>query len=214
MRAAAFLLCVLSGGAPAAVLLDRIAVTVGKEVITEGDLYDEIRVTAFLNGQPLDFSPPARRRAAERLVDQELIRREMNLARYPQPETSEAQKILAELKKKRFRGEAEYTQALKQYGITGRLLLEHILWQIAALRFTDYRFQPGIPPPNEATRQHLEKNVEERASAEAKTPPRPIPQTDGDSESGVPDSVDQEMDAWLKQARTTTRIDFRLEVFQ
>ena len=61
---------------PAAVL-DRIAVTVGNDAITESEVMEEIRITSLLNNEPLDFSAPARRAAAERLVDQYLIRQEL-----------------------------------------------------------------------------------------------------------------------------------------
>ena len=36
--------------APAATVLDRIAVTLGKDVITASEVEQEIRVTAFING--------------------------------------------------------------------------------------------------------------------------------------------------------------------
>ena len=56
--------------------LDRIAVSVGQDVITESKVILDLRVAAFLEGKPLDLSTPARRKSAERLVDQLLILRE------------------------------------------------------------------------------------------------------------------------------------------
>lgn len=215
MRAATILLLSVCASASAAVLLDRIAVTIGNDVVTEGEIYDEIRITSFINGDRLDFSPAARRRAAERLVDQALIRREMNISSYPQPEASESQKILQQLKQKRFHGDdSAYRAALEQYGVSDEQVKAHVLWQLTALRFTDYRFLPGAPEPTQATHEHLEKKSQQRASAEARVPPKPTPRTDGESESAVPPGVDQELDAWLKQARSTTQIDFRQEAFQ
>jgi hypothetical protein len=123
-------------------LLDRIAVTVGGDVITESQVLDEIRIVAFLNsGQP-DFSPAARRRAAERLIDQTLIRREMRISQFPEPKQAEAQQVLDELKRKRFHTEAAFRDALAKYGITSTELLAHLRWELAALRFTSYRFRP------------------------------------------------------------------------
>ena len=65
--------------------IDRIAVVVGNQVITESEVILEARLTAFLNGQPLDLSAAPRRAAAERLVDQQLIRSEMQVGGYPMP---------------------------------------------------------------------------------------------------------------------------------
>lgn len=159
------------------VLLDRIAVTAGSEVITEGQVLDEIRIVAFLNREDPDFSPPARRRTAERLVDQALIRREMRISQFPEPAPGEAEKMLAEIKRKRFKTEEAFQKALEAYGISEQYLLAHLRWQLAALRFTDYRFRPMA-----AARQAA--------------------------------SVDQQMEAWLKQARASARIRFFEEAFR
>ncbi len=149
-------------------ILDRIAVTVGDEVITEGQVLDEIRIVAFLNRGPLDFSPAARRRTAERLVDQALIRREMRISKFPEPSQADAEQILKELKETRFHDDAAFRVAVEKYGISEKELLAHLRWELAALRFTEYRFHP----------------------------------------------VDQQMEAWLKQARAGVRIRFVKEAFQ
>ncbi len=175
------LLCLLCATAGAAELLDRIAVTVGNDVITEGDVYDEIRVTSFLNGTWPDLSLAAKRQAADRLVDQGLVRREMNLSREPPPAPQDAEKVIDELKQKRFHGDdAAYRKALRQYGISDQELHDHVLWQIAAVRFTNDRFGSAT-------------------------------QKDGVS---PPPNVERQLDAWLKQARAQTPIDYRREAFQ
>lgn len=191
------------------VLLDRIAVVVGGDAITETEVLDEIRITSLLNHEPLDFGADARRRAAERLVDQQLIRRDMQAAGYPEPENSEAEKMLAELKRDEFAGPGAYKTALQKYGVTEEQLKAHLLWQLAALRFTDYRFRPNAPRPGEVLREHLEARAEERAAERSGTEPR----TDGETEA-VPPQVDRQLDEWLKQARSRTRVRFREEVFR
>lgn len=176
--AAALSLLVLA--AAQTLLLDRIAVTVGDEVITEGRVLDEIRIVAFLNREQLDFSPVARRQAAEHLIDQALIRREMRISKFPEPKQGDAEQVLNELKAKRFHNDAAFREALEKYGISEKELLAHLRWEIAALRFTDYRFRP-IGAPGQGTAQN---------------------------------AVDQQMEAWLKQARAGARIRFIKEAFQ
>lgn len=200
---------VLLGAASAqTVVLDRIAVTVGTDVITETEVEEEIRVTALLNNDPVDLSPKARRDAAERLVDQDLIRRDMLLSKWPQPESSEAARLLAELKRDRFSGEASYKQALAKYEVTETQLKQHLLWQLAALRYTDYRFRPDTPPPSAALLMHLEAASKKRAQSprtdEAGTPPR---------EKGT-GNLDEQMDAWLKDARSRTRVVYNEDAFR
>ena len=67
----------------------------GRQVITELQLDEEIRVTDFLNKEPIIRDTTARRAAADRLVQQLLIRREMDVSRYPLPTDAEVDKFAA-----------------------------------------------------------------------------------------------------------------------
>ena len=77
------LLCfvVLLPGAHAEVI-DRIAVTLDNQVITQSEILREMRLTAFLNGDPLDLSGESRKKAAGRLIEQKLIRKEIEAPQY------------------------------------------------------------------------------------------------------------------------------------
>jgi parvulin-like peptidyl-prolyl isomerase len=179
-----------------AAVLDRLAMVVGNQVFTEGEVQDEVRLTQFLNQQPLDLGPEQRRAAAERLVDQQLIRNEMQIGGYPQPSQSEADAMLRNFRQEHYRSIAQFRAALEKYGITEEQLKQHLLWQLAAVRFTDARFRPvpapTLPAPSIQTADRL------RAGADAP----------------AGNSVDQQMDAWLKTARSQIRIDFKKEAFQ
>ncbi len=208
-------------------LLDRIAVRVGKDVITEGEVLDEIRITAYLNRTAPDFSAVARRRAAERLVDQDLIRHEMVVTNYPEPEASQADRLLANFKKSHFRDDAQYRAALARYGITEGELKDHLLWQLAALRFTNVRFGSESPQPPQPL-PHLEDHASQRAKSEASAEAWPAPgagqtgrlnatrrRRDSGEQTAAPSgSVDAQMDAWLKDARQRTSIEFYKEAFE
>jgi hypothetical protein len=165
-------------------VLDRIAVTVGNDAITEGEVLEEIRITSFLNNEALDFSPDARRAAAERLVDQYLIRHELASGGYTAPDSSQAAKVLADFMKKHFRSRTEYEQKLKQYGISEEDLKAHLLFQLQAIQFTELRFTQA--PANEADR----------------------------TDPAASDKVDRQLDEWLKQVRSQTRIEFKKEAFR
>ena len=158
MRAALFLCLATLAPAANAALLDRIAVTVDSDVITETEVYEEIRVVALQNGNEPDFSPAARRVAADRLVDQDLIRKEMRLSNYPQPSPADVQKMLNQLRKQRFHADDQaYRQALDHYGLTGGELRAHLAWQLMTLRFADLRFEVGTgAKAQDGTDQDLE----------------------------------------------------------
>ena len=99
--------------AASAGVLDRIAVTVGNDAITEGEVLEEIRITTFLNNEPPDLGPAARRAAAERLVDQYLIRHELASGGYAAPDAVQVDRLVEELVKTRFHGDrAAYERKL------------------------------------------------------------------------------------------------------
>ena len=221
-------LVALSLSSPAAVV-DRIAVVVGKTVITESEVLKEVRLTEFLNGQPVDPGPEQRRAAAERLVDQQLIRQEMQIGSYPQPDPAEADAVLRNLRQERYPTEAQFHDALEKYGITEDEVRRHLLWQLSVLHFTDVRFQnnllPEAPaatvtalsapagrnafePPGSAQR---DATTPSPAAADRTVQSAATPSADRAIE---PANVDSQMDAWLKETRGKTKIQFKKEAFQ
>jgi hypothetical protein len=195
LPAAVLLLLALGSAA----VVDRVAIVVDKKVITESEVLDDLRLTAFLNDQPLDLGPAARRQAAEHLVDQELIRRELESSGYPQPSAGESDALLRKLRQDRFHSLAEYRAALQKYGVAEEQLKQRLLWQLTAIRFTDLRFRPQQP---EANSQSADRATDNAAGATATVATAATP------------SVDQQMDAWLKQARANSKIAFKQEAFQ
>ena len=128
-----------------AAIVDRIAIVAGSRVIKDSDIEREIRVIDFINGENLDFSPAARKKAADRLVEQALLRREIETGRYPAANADEVDKFLAQMRHQRFPSDAAYQAALDRYGITEDQLKKHLAWQLTVLHFIEQRFRAGIP---------------------------------------------------------------------
>jgi peptidyl-prolyl cis-trans isomerase SurA len=202
----------LTSSSPAEII-DRIAVTLDNQIITESEVAREIRLSALLNGAPLDFSPDARRKAAGRLVEQKLIRREIELGRYLAPGKDEVAAML--LQSQRFQSPEDYSQALQKYGVSESDLNAHLLWQLSLLRFIDARFRPGVQVSDEEVRAYFDK--EQPKGEDAADPgkqQRFEDVRDQISETLINQLVDQQLDAWLAAARKRTRIVFHQEVFQ
>jgi hypothetical protein len=176
-----------------AAVVDRIAIVIGKQVVTESEVLDDLRLTEFIDNEPLDLSLSARRTAAEHLVDQELIRQELELSGFTKPAGSDADVLLRKFRQGRFHSLADYRAALRKYGITEDQLKRRLLWQLTAIRFTDFRFGSGQP--------ETDSQSADRSTADA-----PV--------SVLADGVDRQMDAWLKQARADTKVTFKEEAFQ
>jgi hypothetical protein len=196
-------------------IIDRIAVSVGNRVITETDLNREIRVAAFLDGVKPDFSPAGKRATAERMVEQVLIRRELEISRYPVPTAAEVAPVLAAFKKARFPQDEAYQRALAEYGVTDQDVKDLLLWQRTLLLFIEVRFQSGVQVTGQDIQDYFDKVV--KPAAEAAHPGQPIDledYRDQIEQTLTGQRADRQMDTWLKEARSHTEIVFHDEVLQ
>jgi len=213
IRSIALLLAVI---APAAAdIIDRIAVSVGSQVITTSDIDREIRVLAFLSNSKPDFSPANRRATADRMVEQKLIRHELETARYPTPNPSLIDPALAEMVAKQFHGDAAYRSALAAAGITDQDVRDELLWQHTLLAFVDDRFRPAVQISDQDVQNYFDRVVEPAAlAAHPGEPPKLDDYRDQVVKTLTGQRADEEMDRWLKEARARTAIVYHEEVFR
>jgi hypothetical protein len=205
MRFLTALLLVVLGSAE---IIDRIAVTVDKRVVTESEVLRQIRITAFLNQEEPDFSSANRRAMADKLVEQLLIRRELEGSSYGSfaaPSNSSY-----ELIKQKFKTPEEYAQALARYQLTDADIRKALEWQSTLLSFVDVRFRPGVQIPPSEIREYYDQQV---AQNPGKLPPFDDAKSDIE-EILTSQRVDNALDRWLGQARTQSRIRYMQEVFQ
>lgn len=208
------LISIAGYAAARAEIIDRIAVSVGNRVITSSEIERHARLTAFLNHEQPDLSPAGRRNTAERLVEQKLVGRELEAARYPAPAAAEAEPAMKGLRE-HYKTPAALKDALAQYGITEQQLREHLLWQLRFLRFIDLRFRPGVQVTEEEAREYFEKTVRPVAG---QANPAAAPSFDEYRErieqALTGQRVDQDLNRWLELARRRTRVEYREEAFQ
>lgn len=186
-------------------ILDRIAVSIGNRVITESELEDEIRITAFLNGGQPDLRPENKRQTAERMVDQTLVRAEMEASRYQLPTAAEAEAVLRE-QQARFPDAAAYRRALAAYGISEDDLKARLLWQLTLVRFIDVRFRPGIQISAGEIQNYF--NAHRNGLALSLDDYR-----DQIEQTLIGEAANQQVEQWLKQVRQRTRITYHEEAF-
>jgi hypothetical protein len=132
----------------AAAIVDRLAVVVGQQTITQLQLDEEIRVTALLNRRPVARDVETRRAAADRLVEQLLIRREMEQSRYPLPDEQEVDQYLEQIRTQNG-GPAGLAKALAAHDLAETTLRQHLKSQLVTLRFIEYRFRPDAAVSDE-----------------------------------------------------------------
>lgn len=208
---AALLMCCLPA---AGVVIDRIAVIVDKHVVKASDIDRDVRVTEFLNRTPLDTSPNAKRQAAQRLIDQTVIREEMDKGGYSKSNAEEVDGVVNHMVADRFgASKARFEQALSQYGTTEAQLRMQLQWQLDVLTFINDRFRPGVLVTEEQVKSYYEQHRADlqRQFPQLKTYDALTPKIRASLEG---EQLNKSFEDWLGEARKQDRIVYRQEALQ
>ena len=210
--AAVWLLCVCPATASAGEVIDCVAVTVGRSVITRSAIEEQARIAAFLNREPAELSPAVLSRTTERLIDVVLIRREMEISRYAGADPGEVEKMLARLKTGQAAVKAgDFARELENYKIDEAALRRYLALQTQTLRFVELRFRPGSSVTDgEVELFYRDHFVPEfvRANPAGKMPPELEEVRDQIEASLLEQRVDQAMEQWLKEGRSQIRVAY------
>jgi len=196
--------------------IDRIAVALGNRVITQGAVVEQVRVAGFLNRTPLALDPASMRRMAERMIEQQLLRREMESSRFPTPSEDEAKPMIEKIKRDQYPSEADYRAELAKYGIGEEALVRNLVAQLVTLRFVELRFRPS----NTVTEGEIEIYYRDTYTPRwEKTRPNsevPVIEDARDEIEQIllQEKIDQAMSEWLKAARGSARVRYFDEAFR
>lgn len=211
------LLCIaLSDSGPAAVSgqgggirLDRLLAEVNGRVITLSDLElarDLNAVLMFGRGRP----PSGMREELERLIDQELLRRELERFGMEEEEGGYVQARMDELRK----GYAEIgglPTLLRRLGLQETELVDYLRLQAKLLRFIDRRFKPFVTVGEDEIVSYYEQSFSRRLR-DAGLPVPPAAEAAEEIRSVlVEEKVNAALDEWLRNARSASRIEYFLD---
>jgi len=182
----------------AAVIVDRIVISAGNRVITASEVELRLRLTAFESGQKPEFSLDARKKAAQRLIDQKLIEREMEVGHYPQLTGEDRRQPFRDFADQFYKSDYEaLAAALKAASLNLSDLEEDLARQADLLTFLSLRFRPAVQVSEEDVRKRAEANKlslsEFRAQLEQKL---------------ASELADADLETWVKEQRRRTRIEY------
>lgn len=188
-----------------AAVVDRVAVVVGKTVFTQSEVDDEVRLNEFETGAPVDLSAAMRKEAANRLIDQQLLRNEMAATAYEPPKT-DTDAAVRQFRQQHFHTMAQYRETLARYGVSEGSLKQHLAWEVTAIAFANERFKPLTVP---ADTQSADREADAKTGALNEHPHDAAAKARTDATAN-----EDPMDAWLKEQRANTRITFNPEAFR
>jgi hypothetical protein len=204
----------LAGILSGATVIDRIAVVVSKHAIKLTDLQRDIRLTEFMNHEPPNLSSDAMRKSADRLIDQMIIRDEIDRGGYRRPSDSDADHLLNQLRQGRFGGsDSRLNTELARYGLREEQLREQLLWQLTALSFINQQFRPAVQVTADEVRAYYNQHLAELAQDDPQNSsfealqPKIQALLEGER-------INQNFIAWLDEARHRDHIDYRQGAFQ
>jgi hypothetical protein len=194
-------------------IIDRLAIAVGHEAITELQLDEELRVTAFLNHQPITRDLTSRRDAADRLVEQFLIRNEIGLSRYPLPEEKEVAAYMESVRTEQG-GPAAFERALRSYDLAENALKRHLALQLSTMRFVDYRFASDTAVPDSAIEAAYQREMQMWKETHHENPPALDAVRERIRQTLAAERTDAALGNWLAERRkqlTIVYLDKTLE---
>lgn len=187
-------------------IIDRVAITVGQQVITELQVDEEIRVTAFLNREPVTRSLEARRAAADRLVEQFLVKREMELSHYPLPDAGDVNKYLERIRGN-FGSPTIFEQALESYNLPEATLREHLNLQLTTLQFIELRFRPDVGVSDADIQNYYQREMMNwKSTHPGAAPPTLATLRESIRKTLIDERTDEVLNTWLEESRKQLNI--------
>jgi hypothetical protein len=205
MRALLLIVFCVCGVMARAEVIDRLAVAVGNRIITELQIDEELRVTALLNRKPVVRSMEERRAAADRLVEQLLIKQEMDLSRYPLPGPADVDKYLQQITGASG-GSDVFDKMLASHNLTVETVRRHLELQLMELRFIDFRFRPDTVVSDSDVEAAYRRQVAGWNASHSGAPPTFETSRDALRAMLVEEQTDAALNTWLGESRKRVSI--------
>jgi hypothetical protein len=200
------LLCVLVFGQSQ--VIDRVAVIVGRTVITEQQVLADLHARALATGTTATINPATKREAAERLVNRSLIRRELALILQSKAESDQLLNFLNR-RNQEILGTAALKTTLSKAQLTEQEWLEYLTDMFVAERLIDLRFRPAVQLTDDDVEDFYEIEFTPYWTRNFKTPvPKLSEARDQVEKTMLQARVNQALTRWLSQTKLQTRIRF------
>jgi peptidyl-prolyl cis-trans isomerase SurA len=192
-------------------VIDRIAAVVNRDIITLSDLEREQKFQAANQGKVFAVQGPSegeeRAEMLQKLVDQDLIRQQIQ--QFPGIEVSEAEveKQIAAMVKES--GSVQnWEQLLGRLQITQQDLKEHVTWQLQVMKFFDHRFRQFVVVHHgEIESYYREKFLPELAVKGIQEQPPLAEVREKIRALLTEEKVNLQIDDWIKSLRESASIE-------
>lgn len=185
---------------PAQKVIDRIAARIEDEVILLSDLRQLGEYQQLVEGKAESDA-----QLLERLIDQWIVRKEAETARFPQPAEADVERSLQRLKKS-FATPEDYEERRKQSGLAEAEVRRIVAAQLHLSSYLDSRFRPLVHVDQKAIQDFYNERVIPRAKARGQGPPTLDAASEYIQEALVQQGIDEQAGRWLKESRARIHV--------
>lgn len=211
LAAAMSLPALLLGPSPArADVIDRIVATVNGQIILQSDWDEALAFEALAsNRKPQDFTDDDRRAVLDRLIDQELLREQMNSAEFKHATDEEVAARAAKARK--LYPEATTTEGwqnvLVRFHLNEKLFLTHVRHEIDLMRLVDAHLRPTVDIDSKSIEAYYRDQFVPKLKQAGATEV-PLAEVSGQiRELLTQQRVDELLISWLHTLRTESQVN-------
>jgi len=128
-------------------VVDRIVATVNGHPILQSDWDEAVAYEGFADARPpASFTPEERKAALDRLIDQELVREQIEHADFQHATAADVDRRIQDIRKlyPDATDAESWAAALQKYGLTESELREKVFAELDALRAIDAHLRPSV----------------------------------------------------------------------
>ncbi|MEP6716029.1 MAG: hypothetical protein ABJC09_10680, partial [Terriglobia bacterium] len=153
-------------------------------------------------------TPEAKRKSAERLVDQQIIRNEVSTGGYERATDADAGAMLKQIRNERFNARDDLLKrSMTEYRLTDEQVQAQLVWQLTVLKFIEQRFRAGVLVTDDEVRAWYDQHPEVQKVSFAKAAPQIRTTLEGNL-------INKDFETWLDDARKNTHVEYREAAFQ
>ena len=181
-------------------VIDRIAARVDDNAVLLSDIRELSEYQQLVEGKSESDA-----RLLDRLIDQWIVRKEAETAKFPEPSDADVERSLQQLEGS-FATHQEYEERRKQAGLTEEEVRRIVKLQLYLNDYLDSRFRPLVHVDRKAIEEFYNNRVVPRAKERGQAPPTLEAASDSIQEALTQQGIDEQADRWLKESRARIQV--------
>lgn len=193
-------------------LLDRVAISVSLEVITEQEIYEQVRIAAFLDGKEPEYTQQSLRDTADRMVMQRLLMLDMRANGFPMPGEDELEAALESSRQEHWGSRESFEKSAREGNLDPLAIRMFLRAAVATLKYVDFRFRPAVRLTESAL---LERYLQRYPQGVEENMPEPPPfeeVRDALESELTEETMNLTIERWLEDARAQAGVRYLPEV--